>query len=122
MIDESELRRLLDDPSAAESWLREWGVADTTRAHTCLLRLADFGVTLDLLAVLCDQLAEALPRSSDADLALDSLVRFFEQARSPLSLGALFERDRDALPTLLQIFASSRHLGDFLITDNESYD
>jgi glutamate-ammonia-ligase adenylyltransferase len=121
-MDLAALRRYLDDPQAAVPWLRSWGVAEVEKAHAVLVRLAELGVTLDLLGTLCDQLAEALPRSSDADLALNSLGRFFEQARSPLSLGALFERDRDALPTLLLIFSSSRHLGDLLIADNESYD
>jgi len=121
-MDLTALRRLLDDPAAAAQRLREWGVGDAARAHAVLLRLAELGVTLDLLGVLCEQLAEALPRSSDADLALDTLGRFFEQARSPLSLAALMERDPAALPTLLQIFATSRHLGDLLVADNESYD
>lgn len=118
----TDLHRFLDDAGAAEPWLKTWGVADPARAHAALCHLAELGVTTDLLGVICDQAAEALPRSSDADLALDSLVRFFEQARSPLALAALFERDRDALPTLFQIFATSRHLGDLLIVDNESYD
>jgi glutamate-ammonia-ligase adenylyltransferase len=118
----AELRRRLDDAGAAEAWLKSWGVADVPRTHAALLRLAELGVTLDLLDILCGQLGDILPRLSDPDLALDSLVRFFEQARSPLALGALFERDRDALTTILQIFASSRHLADLLVTDNESYD
>ena len=80
------------------------------------------GVTLDLLADICDQLAEHLPRSSDPDMALNNLERFVAAARNPLSLGSLFERDREALPILLQIFATSQHLSDLLITDTESYD
>jgi len=121
-MDLNELRRLLDDAAAAEQRLKAWGVADPASAHSILLRLAEQGVPLDLMGALWDQLSEALPRSSDADLALVSLARFFEGARSPLALAALFERDREALPTLLQIFSTSRHLGDLLITDNESYD
>jgi glutamate-ammonia-ligase adenylyltransferase len=119
---EAEIRPLLDDAAAAEPWLRSLGLHDPTAAHAVFVRLADLGVTLDLLAVLGNQLAEHLPRSSDADLALASLGRFFETARSPLALGAFFERDREALPTLLQIFATSRHLGDVLVNDSESYD
>lgn len=117
-----ELRRRLDDVTLADSWLRTWGVADPAQAHAVLLRIAELGVTLDLMGVVCDQLGETLPRLSDPDLALGSLERFFGVARSPLSLAALFERDRDAMPTLLQIFSSSRHLGDLLVADNESYD
>lgn len=121
-MDLSALRRYLDHASSADAWLRTWGVTEPAKAHAVLVRLAELGVTVDLLGILCDQLAEALPRSSDADLALAGLARFFEQARSPLSLGALFERDKDSLPALLQIFATSRYLGDVLVTDAESYD
>ena len=71
---------------------------------------------------MCDQLAEHLPRSSDPDMALNNLERFVAAARNPLSLGTLFERDREALPTLLQIFATSQHLSDLLVTDRESFD
>lgn len=117
-----DLRRRLDDSSLAEPWLRTWGVADPAQVHAVLLRIAELGVTLDLMGVLCEQLGETLPRLSDPDLALASLERFFGVARSPLSLAALFERDREAMPTLLQIFSSSRHLSDLLVADNESYD
>ena len=55
-------------------------------------------------------------------MALNNLDRFVAAARNPLSLGSLFERDREALPILLQIFATSQHLSDLLITDTESYD
>ncbi len=118
-MNEAELRPLLDDPAAAEPWLRSLGLSDPATAHGVFVRLAELGVTIDLLITLGNQLAEHLPRSSDADLAIVSLGRFFEGARSPLALAAFFERDRDALPTLLQIFATSRHLGDLLISDGE---
>ena len=55
-------------------------------------------------------------------MALNNLERFVAVARNPLALGSLFERDREALPMLLQIFATSQHLSDLLITDRESYD
>ena len=55
-------------------------------------------------------------------MALNNLERFVAAARNPLSLGSLFERDREALPILLQIFSTSQHLSDLLITDSESYD
>ena len=86
------------------------------------MRIATAGVTLDLLITICEQLAEHLPRSSDPDMALNNLERFVAAARNPLSLGSLFERDREALPILLQIFSTSQHLSDVLITDTESYD
>lgn len=121
-MDLDRLHRLLDDPTQADAWLRPWGLSDPARAHGNLVRMANSGVTLDLLAAMCEQLAEHLPRSSDADMALNNLERFVAAARNPLSLASLFERDREALPILLQIFATSQHLSDVLITDGESYD
>ncbi len=117
-----QLHRYLDQPAEAEAWLRSWSISDPLRAHGNLVRIATFGVTLDLLAAMCDQLAEHLPRSSDPDMALNNLERFVAAARNPLSLASLFERDREALPILLQIFATSQHLSDLLIIDSESYD
>lgn len=116
------LRRYLDDPQAAAPFLRSWGVNDVERARGNLVRMATSGLTLDLLAAVCDQLSAALPRSSDPDMALNNLDRFIAASRNPLSLGALFERDRDALPTLLQIFSTSQHLSDLLVADPEAYD
>lgn len=117
-----QLHRYLDQPAEAETWLGTWGLSDPSRAHGNLVRIATAGVTLDLLAGMCEQLAEHLPLSSDADMALNNLERFVAAARNPLSLGSLFERDREALPILLQIFATSQHLSDLLVIDSESYD
>jgi glutamate-ammonia-ligase adenylyltransferase len=117
-----QLHRYLDSPAEAEGWLRSWGLDNTRRAHGNLVRMAAAGITLDLLADLCDQLAEQLPRSSDADMALNNFERFVAAARNPLSLASLLERDRQALPVLLQILATSQHLAEVLITDSESYD
>jgi glutamate-ammonia-ligase adenylyltransferase len=117
-----ELRRILDDPASAGEWLQRLGVVDADRAHGNLVRMAMSGLTLDLLADICDQLAEQLPNSSDPDRAINNLDRFVAAARNPLSIGSLFERDREALPILLQIFATSQHLSDVLVADSESYD
>jgi len=56
------LRRYLDDHHAAAGWLRGLGLVDLKRAHANLVRMADFGLTIDLLAVICDQLQRHLPR------------------------------------------------------------
>lgn len=118
----AQLRNYLDDYAEAERWLRGWGIEDPRRAHGNLVGLAEFGVTLDLVADICDQLAQHLPRSSDPDMALNNLDRFIRASRNPLSLASLFERDREALPVLLQIFSTSQHLSDLLVTDPEAYD
>jgi glutamate-ammonia-ligase adenylyltransferase len=118
----ADVRDLLDHPEQAHQRLQAWKLRDPARAHANLLRMAESGLTLDLLADLCAQLARHLPAMSDPDMALNNLERFISVARNPLALGALFERDRDALPILLQIFSTSQHLSDCLITDTESYD
>jgi glutamate-ammonia-ligase adenylyltransferase len=121
-MDVAQLHRMLDDPAEAAPWLRSIGTSDSERAHGNLVRIAAAGVTLDLLATICDQLQEHLPGSSDPDMALNNLERFVAATRNPLSLATLFERDVEALPILLQIFATSQHLSDVLVSDSESYD
>ena len=95
---------------------------DVKRAHANLVNLATAGITLDLLAVICDQLAEHLPRSSNPDMAFNNLERFVLASRNPLATGSLFERDLEALPDLLQIMATSQYLSDLLVLDPGSYD
>ena len=79
-MDIPTLRRYLDDPSAGAGWLGGLGVADVKRAHAGLLSMAATGMPLDLLGAICDQLAEQLPRSADADMALNNLDRFVAAA------------------------------------------
>ena len=117
-----QIVRYLDDANEAASWLKNLGVADARRGHENLVGLAHSGIPLDLLAVVADQLSECLPTLGGADRALNSLQRFVAAARSPLALAALFERERTALPILLQIFAASEYLSDILVRDPESYD
>jgi len=122
MIDIPTLVRYLDSPRQAAAWLQPWGIENTERAHGNLVSLAGSGVTLDLLADICQQLQEQLPHLSDPDMALNNLERFVIAGRSPLALASLFERERDALPTLLQIFSTSQYLSDLLIRDPEAFD
>jgi glutamate-ammonia-ligase adenylyltransferase len=117
-----KLRHYLDNPAEAAAWLRSWGVNDPGHAHANLVSMATAGLTLDLLNAVCDCLAEHLPRTSDPDMALNNLDRFVGAARNPLALGSLFERDRDALPILLQIFSTSQYFSDLLIGDPGGYD
>ena len=111
------LRQYLDDSDAAGVWLCGLGIVDVRRAHGNLLGMAAAGVPLDLLAVMCGQLERHLPGCADPDMALNNLERFVRAARNPLAVGTLFERDPQALPTLLQIFATSQYLSDLLVTD-----
>ncbi len=121
-MDIATFRKYLDDFDSATVWLHGLGIVDGKRGHNNLLGMAESGMPLDLLAVIASQLEEHLPGAADPDMALNNLERYVRAARSPLSLGALFERDPDALPTLLQIFATSQHFSDLLIIDPEVFD
>ncbi len=117
-----QLRTLLDSLPAAEVWFAASGVADVRTAQANLQRLATSGLPMDLLAVVCEQFAEAAPRLADPDMALNNLEGFLQSARSPLSMAALFERDTRSLPDLLQLLSSSQTLSDQLRSDPASYE
>lgn len=121
-MDIPTLVQYLDQPFAAEGWLRALGFRDRGAAHQNLVRLANSGITLDLLAGMITQLESSITRLADPDAVLTYLERFIAAARSPLALGSLFERDPDALPTLLQVFSTSQYLGNLLIGDPETFD
>ena len=61
-MDIATLHRYLDHPAEAAGWLARWRLDDVERGHGNLVRMALSGITLDLLAIICDQLAEQLPR------------------------------------------------------------
>ncbi len=116
------LERYLGDEELAQQFLRTLGTADAHRAYTNLVSLWRYGVPTDLLAEICQQLQEYLPRCADADMALNNLERFFARVRNPLSLAALFQRDPEALRTLIQVFSASQHLSDLLTLDPEAFE
>ena len=117
-----ELGVLLVDPAAAAPWLKSLGLTDVPRAQANLVAIQQAGLSLDLLHVIANHLEDCLPLSSDPDLALNTLERFVANSRNPLGLGSLFERDPATLPTLLQLFATSRFLGDVLVNDPEAFE
>jgi glutamate-ammonia-ligase adenylyltransferase len=122
MIDVDRLRTCLDDPREAEPWLKSLRVANLPAAHANLTRMADHGVTLDLLSQISEQFAAAAPGLADPDMAINNLERFIAASRNPMSTAALFERDQAALPNLLQLFSTSQYLSDLLVSDKEAYD
>ncbi len=122
MIDIDRLRTCLDDPESAEPWLRSLRVADLPAARANFQRIANYGVTLDLLTQITEQFAAVAPTLADPDMAINNLERFIAASRNPMATAALFERDPDALPNLLQIFTTSQYLSDLLVADKEAYD
>jgi glutamate-ammonia-ligase adenylyltransferase len=119
---QSELVEYLDKPQAASDWLLALGFANPPAAHRNLVGMAQAGVTIDLLAHMCQRFSEEFPKISDPDMALNNLERFISNSRSPLALASLFERDVEALPILLQIFSTSQFISDLLIAQPETYD
>jgi glutamate-ammonia-ligase adenylyltransferase len=114
--------RYLDDPHELGAWLSRMGIRNVERARANFVSISNSRISPDLVAIIGEQLSERLPGLSDADMALNNLDRFFSASRNPLSLATLFERDPEALTTLLQIFSNSQHLSDLLIRDPESFD
>ncbi|MDZ4783522.1 MAG: bifunctional [glutamate--ammonia ligase]-adenylyl-L-tyrosine phosphorylase/[glutamate--ammonia-ligase] adenylyltransferase [Planctomycetia bacterium] len=116
------IHRYLDHPTEAAGWFHSLGLHDAGRAHWNFVHMATAGVTLDLLADIAGQLEQHLPGLSDPDMALNNLDKFVCASLNPLSTVALFERDREALPTLLQMLSTSQHFSDLLIVDSAAYD
>lgn len=121
-MEPATLIQSFDEPAELAAWLKQVGLKNVPRAQANWWSIAHAGVTPDLMGTLAVQLSEHLPTLSDADMALNNLDRFFAAARNRLALAAFFERDTEALPTLLQIFCSSQYLSDLLIRDPESFD
>ena len=65
------LRSYLDDFKQAEPWLKGLKLVDLKRGHGNLMRMATGGITLDLLASICDQLQIRLPLCADPDMAYE---------------------------------------------------
>jgi glutamate-ammonia-ligase adenylyltransferase len=112
---------VLDHPHQAAA-LHAWGLADVHRGQQTLLELAESGLTLDLLAGLCDQLGECLPRQSDPDASLDAFRKFLFASRSQLAFAALAERDRSVLPMLLGALDLGPQWRTLLAADPEAFD
>jgi [glutamine synthetase] adenylyltransferase / [glutamine synthetase]-adenylyl-L-tyrosine phosphorylase len=121
-MDVDTIKLYLDDPKAAGPWLKSQGIVDKKAGHTNLVEIANQGVTLDLLAIVCELLEKFLPDCPDSDMALRNLNRYWAVSRNPLSMGTLFQRDPETLRVLLQIFSNSQHLSDQLVNDPESLD
>ncbi|MCS5583801.1 MAG: hypothetical protein NZ777_09825, partial [Pseudomonadales bacterium] len=114
--------KLLESPKDAKTWLASLGIIDTDIAFHALLSLNEAGMTLDLVSVTLTQLENILPGLAKPDRALAALEQFIVVSRNAISLGALWERDTDALATLLTMFSASEHLGELLIAEPECYD
>lgn len=107
-------------------WLRilagTLGCAEIQTGAKNLQCMLDLNIAGELLEVCFEQLKAILPGSPHPDRGLSNLIRYVQAARSPQALLALFERDSEALPTLMRILATSPSWAEQLISDPESFD
>lgn len=96
-----------DDPRAAERTLQQ---------------ILEFGVPFDLVEHFVGQLQRLLARFDEPDRILTNVIRFLEASRSPQAWLGLFEREEDALATLLRLFSTSQYMADLLINDSGAFD
>jgi glutamate-ammonia-ligase adenylyltransferase len=87
-----------------------------------LTAIASSGVPNDLLLGLWAALDRHLDEIDAPDEAVALLARFIDVSRSPTSLLALFERDPQALLSLLQVLMTSGGVAELMINDPESFD
>ena len=113
---------LLDRPDDAADALKAWRTADPAAARHALLDLAEGGVPLDLLAILCTQLDVLLPDVADPLDVLEGVRQFVLASRSPLSFAALVERDATTLPMLVRILAWGGVWRETILRDPEAFD
>lgn len=97
-------------------------LTDSVAGKAAWLRIAQAGVPTDLVEILQRQFVEVAPSLADADMALRNLSDFLSASRNPLSTSALFERDLQALPNLLQMLSTSQFLSELLVREQECYD
>ena len=117
-----ELVQILDNDELASQWFTRIGFLQSDRALANLKLICRSRMTLEQVVHLLEQIDELSAEISDLDMAFNNLEKFIAAARSPLALGAMFERDSTALPILMRIFSASQHFSDLLIRDTEAYD
>lgn len=76
----------------------------------------------DLKESLVDQLVPLFDGFPNLKRGLVPLLRFIENTRNPKSFLVFLDRDRDAMPTLMQILSVDSHAVNWLIADPDSFD
>ncbi len=120
------LKLVMSQPSAFMDMAHQLGAAEPQHVAQTLQALAQLCLADDWLDALSRQLSEVLPQPSptpgDVDRVLVQLHSFLQASRSPQAWLTLFEREPAALTTLLQVFAASKTLAQWLIADPEVFD
>ncbi|MAI71551.1 MAG: glutamate-ammonia-ligase adenylyltransferase [Rhodopirellula sp.] len=106
----------------ALNWLDLTRFSDPEQVKSDLRAIWNSGAPPELLHSLRLGLTAHLDQLDDSDEIIRHLSRFIDSSSDPVSLLALFERDSEALPALLQVFATSKTLANRLISDPETFD
>lgn len=96
--------------------------AEPDRVLGSLQQIAASGASSDLLANLWESIHRTVPLIDVPENTIEMLAHFINGSRSPMSLLALFDRDSQALPSLLQVLSTSQSIAELLISDPESFD
>lgn len=103
-------------------WLDPSRLGDPDKAREHLRQIWDCGASPELLDQLRGRLLEQFPQLDDIDAAIGNLSRFVAASSDPSTLLVWFSEDVDALPALLQLFATSQTLADRLVADPGSFE
>ncbi len=107
---------------ASLDWLDTNRFNDPERVKSDLRAIWNSGASPELLHSLRLGLTAHLDQLDDRDETIRHLSRFVASSADAVSLLALFQRDSEALPALLQVFATSKNLANRLISDPETFD
>ncbi len=113
---------LLKDRSVLDSWARSAGINDSENAQRIFKRLAEQGVSLDVLGNLVKALGQLLPLYGDADRLLVALGRFLQAVPILPAAVSIFEQDPESLEQLLAILATSPFLGEIVIAEPDVWE
>lgn len=112
----------MSETSEFEDLACQLGAERPRDAANSLASIHELRVPREMLHSMVEQLAGLLPEYGETDRNLANLARFLQASRSAQSWLALFEREPDALQTLVQLSSASQYLADMLIADPEAFD
>ncbi len=108
-----------DDPF---QWLDAFPCRDPSETRQHLASIWTCGASDDLLNHLRTKLTKQFAQLDDLDTAIANLSRFILAGENPVETLASFERDEEALPALLHLFATSQRLANRLISDPHTFE
>ena len=115
------IRRCLESAEQARPTLLSWRLSDIERGWVNLTGIAN-AIGTERLAELSQPLRRFLPRSPDADMALNNLERFLANPAGAKQLPSLLEGRARSLETLLLLLSTSQYFSDLLVAHPDYLD